>query len=67
VNSANQGQATLLDQYGASNRAEFFAVASECFFCRPRAMRGHHPELYELLRVLYGQDPATWTDDDEPA
>ncbi len=32
---ASRGEATLLDRYGASNRAEFFAVASECFFERP--------------------------------
>jgi MtfA peptidase len=66
VDSAIQGQATLLDQYGASSRAEFFAVASECFFCRPRALRGRHPDLYALLRTLYGQDPATWVDDSGP-
>src|SRR5262249_51232435 len=45
---AAQRQATLLDTYGASNRAEFFAVASECFFERPRAMRERHPELYQI-------------------
>src|SRR5436190_4640181 len=42
---AAQGQATLLDRYGASNRAEFFAVASECFFERPHALRERHADL----------------------
>jgi MtfA peptidase len=60
---AKQGQATLLDRYGASNRAEFFAVASECFFERPRAMRERHPELYQVLADFYCQDVATWLPD----
>lgn len=60
---ASSGQATLLDRYGASNRAEFFAVASECFFERPRAMRSQHPELYRVLADFYCQDVAQWLPD----
>jgi Mlc titration factor MtfA (ptsG expression regulator)/Tfp pilus assembly protein PilF len=55
-----QGRATLLNEYGASNRAEFFAVATECFFERPVAMREQHPELYAILRDFFRQDPACW-------
>jgi Mlc titration factor MtfA (ptsG expression regulator) len=58
VASSERGEATLLDQYGATNRAEFFAVASECFFEQPLRLRRRHPELYEILRGLYRQDPA---------
>jgi Mlc titration factor MtfA (ptsG expression regulator) len=64
VDSAVAGRATLLDKYGASNRAEFFAVASECFFSRPRALRQHHPDLYDILRGLYQQDPAEWIEEE---
>lgn len=60
---AKRGEATLLDRYGASNRAEFFAVASECFFERPRAMRERHPELYRVLADFYCQDVAAWLPD----
>jgi Mlc titration factor MtfA (ptsG expression regulator) len=60
---AQQGEATLLDHYGASNRAEFFAVASECFFERPRAMRDRHAELYRVLADFYCQDTAAWLPD----
>lgn len=35
---ADHGRVTLLDQYGATNEAEFFAVATECFFERPVEM-----------------------------
>jgi Mlc titration factor MtfA (ptsG expression regulator) len=53
-----QGRATLLDQYGATDEAEFFAVATECFFDRPVALARRHPRLYEVLRDYYHQDPA---------
>ncbi len=56
--AARTGRKTLLDQYGATNEAEFFAVASECFFERPVQLRTRHPELYEELSAYYGQDPA---------
>ncbi|HVW39630.1 MAG TPA: M90 family metallopeptidase, partial [Pirellulales bacterium] len=43
-----RGEATLLDDYGATSRAEFFAVATECFFERPIALRQWYGELYEV-------------------
>jgi hypothetical protein len=49
---------TLLNKYGASNPAEFFAVATECFFERPTELREQHAELYAKLREFYHQDPA---------
>jgi Mlc titration factor MtfA (ptsG expression regulator) len=54
----DQGYPTLLDPYGTTNEAEFFAVATECFFERPVELADQHPELYELLRDYYRQDPA---------
>jgi Mlc titration factor MtfA (ptsG expression regulator) len=55
---AEQGRETVLDVYGATNRAEFFAVATEAFFERPRELRELHPALYEELRGFFGQDSA---------
>jgi Mlc titration factor MtfA (ptsG expression regulator) len=52
------GQHTVLDPYGATNPAEFFAVATECFFEKPHALSQHHPALYAELRSFYQQDPA---------
>jgi Mlc titration factor MtfA (ptsG expression regulator) len=54
------GRWTVLDEYGASDPAEFFAVATESFFERPRLLRHRHRELYEELRRYYVQDPAQW-------
>jgi hypothetical protein len=50
---------TLLDEYGATNPAEFFAVATEFFFERPKELQKLHPDLYEELRHFYQQDPAS--------
>jgi MtfA peptidase len=59
--AAANGRATLLDTYGATNPAEFFAVATECFFERGPRMSARHPALYSILRDYYQQDPAART------
>ena len=59
------GIPTLLDSYGATNPAEFFAVATEAFFERPLALRQHRPRLYAELQRFYRQDPALYSS--EPA
>ncbi len=62
--AARHGRRTLLDKYGAQSEAEFFAVATECFFDAPKATRREYPELYELLKQVYRQDPASRLDRD---
>lgn len=51
---------TLLSPYGATNRAEFFAVASECFFDLPHDLRDQHPHLYQVLAKYFRQSPADY-------
>ena len=58
VVDARHGRATLLDTYGATSPAEFFAVVTECFFGRPIEMREQHAQLYDVLHEYYGQDLA---------
>lgn len=60
VDAVERGQRTLLDPYGATDEAEFFAVASECFFEQAAEMEERHPELYELLSRFYHLDPQRW-------
>jgi len=55
------GVPTVLDAYGATNPTEFFAVATEAFFERPRALRERHPELYQELKRFYRQDPVSFS------
>lgn len=54
------GQPSVIHEYGTTNPAEFFAVATESFFERPLDMRATHPELYAELQAYYAQDPAQW-------
>jgi Mlc titration factor MtfA (ptsG expression regulator) len=50
-----------LQPYGATNPAEFFAVATEAFFDVPVTLEHHEPRLYEVMRDFYKQDPAART------
>ena len=52
--------------YATTNRAEFFAVASEYFFERPKMLARKHPKLYQALSELYQQDMAAITLETQP-
>ena len=58
VEALEHQRQTVLDQYGATSPAEFFAVVTEAFFEKPVDLKARHPELYEQLRLFYRQDPA---------
>ncbi len=47
----------VLDDYGATDEAEFFAVATEAFYGWPDLLRGKAPKLYGALRDFYKVDP----------
>jgi Mlc titration factor MtfA (ptsG expression regulator) len=47
-----------LDPYGGTSVAEFFAVATEAFFDAPVKLEQHQPDLFEIFRGFYKQDPA---------
>ena len=51
--AVDAGEDTPLDDYAARNHAEFFAVATEAFFCSPDRLRASLPDLYEQLRRFY--------------
>jgi len=51
---------TVIDSYGATNPAEFFAVATEAFFEKPIQLNQKHQDLYELLQRYYRLDPLQW-------
>lgn len=54
------GKKTVMDSYGATNPAEFFAVATETFFEKSNQLNQKHPSLYELLQRYYRLDPRQW-------
>ena len=50
----------VMNKYGTTNPAEFFAVATETFFEKPKQMKKKHPELYDELKDYYKLDPLEW-------
>ena len=54
--SAERG---YINEYAYTNEHEFFAVLAEYFFKSPETIKHKDPKLYELLRALYHQDPAS--------
>ena len=51
---------SVMDKYGATNPAEFFAVATETFFEKPRQLKKKAPDLYAELKGFYKVDPIEW-------
>ena len=49
---------TLLGSYAGQDPAEFFAVATEYFFERPKDLQKTYPDLYRELSNFYHQNPA---------
>jgi Mlc titration factor MtfA (ptsG expression regulator) len=60
VKLTRMGKKDVIQAYGATNSAEFFAVATEAFFEKPILMHRKHPELYEELKDFYKLDPESW-------
>ncbi len=61
--SSEHHKKSVLDEYGATNPAEFFAVATEAFFEKPRQLRKKSPYLYAELSEFYNVDPSEWFKD----
>ena len=61
LRDVQRGKPTFLDEYGATDEAEFFAVATEHFFDQPQQMLKAAPDLYRVLKEFYRQDPAKRT------
>jgi hypothetical protein len=51
------GVSQALRRYGATNEAEFFAVATEVFFEQPDLLKAQTPALYKELQRFYGVEP----------
>ncbi len=59
LRAGRKKQRQMMRKYGATNEAEFFAVATESFFEKPERMQENAPDLYALLKQYYGFDPAS--------
>lgn len=56
--AVESGKDAVLDDYAARNHAEFFAVATEAYFCKPDRLRDRLPDLYLQLNRFYRHDPS---------
>jgi Mlc titration factor MtfA (ptsG expression regulator) len=56
--AVERGRRASIDEYGATNPPEFFAVVTEEFFEQPEQLERRHPKLYTELEVFYRLDPA---------
>lgn len=45
-----------INPYGGTSKVEFFAVASEYFFERPKLLAKKHPKLYDMLEEIFDHD-----------
>jgi Mlc titration factor MtfA (ptsG expression regulator) len=55
---SERGKKSFLDDYAITNEAEYFAVATEAFFEKPRHLKRALPEVYEQLASFYKLDLA---------
>jgi Mlc titration factor MtfA (ptsG expression regulator) len=55
-----EGEAGLIDPYGATDAAEFFAVVTELFFECPQDLAQQHPQLFAELSRFYRLNPLNW-------
>lgn len=54
IEKIKKGESNI-NPYGATNKTEFFAVASEYFFQRPDLMKEDHPQLFEMMKAIFKQ------------
>ncbi|MBB6107418.1 hypothetical protein SAMN05421821_101659 [Mucilaginibacter lappiensis] len=52
IHKIEEGKSDI-NPYAATSEAEFFAVAAEYFFQKPEELKHKHPELYEMLFMMF--------------
>jgi len=57
IDAIDAGKSNIRD-YGATNYAECFSIATEYFFERPKLLKRRHPELFHALEGFYQQNHA---------
>lgn len=58
--ACDENRETLIDPYGATNPAEFFAVVTETFYERAHELDHYHHELFEQFQAYFRVDPREW-------
>ena len=50
----------FFSEQAAESEGEFFADATEAFYCSPEDMLDLYPDVYRLLAAYYRVDPLKW-------
>jgi Mlc titration factor MtfA (ptsG expression regulator) len=58
--AVDRDEETFFTEHAAESETEFFADATEAFYCRPADMTADYPEVYQLLAAYYRVDPVKW-------
>ena len=58
INHKSLDKYKLINPYGATNEAEFFAVLSEMFWTKPKTLKKHFPDIYEEFKNFFNFDTA---------
>ena len=53
LHNLQRGKKTVINAYGATNPAEFFAVATETYFTKPKVLKRQYLSLYQQLNNYY--------------
>lgn len=57
ISQIEHNQHSYINNYAATNAAEFFAVSCEYFFTAPHLLEKHSPAVYQQLKSYFKQDP----------
>jgi Mlc titration factor MtfA (ptsG expression regulator) len=57
INHKSLDKYKLIDKYGATNEAEFFAVLSEMFWTNPKTLKTHFPKTYKEFVKFFNFNP----------
>ncbi len=58
ISQVNHHERSYINNYAATNSAEFFAVCCEYFFTAPHILELHSPHVYQQLQSYFRQNPA---------
>jgi len=56
INHKSLEKYKLINPYGATNEAEFFAVVSEMFWTKPKTLKLHFPDIYKEYKNFFNFD-----------
>jgi MtfA peptidase len=60
VQDLNSGQELFFTEHAATSHGEFFADATEVFYCAPHMLLSEEPEVYRLLQTYFRVNPISW-------